>query len=71
MALVDLLMSNLGRTLRAVIGLALIATGLRLGGGWLALSFVGLVPLVAGVVDFCLLAPLFHQPFRAMHSPRV
>lgn len=71
MALVDFMKSNVGRAARAVVGLALIVTGLALGGGWLALSLVGLIPLAAGVFDFCLLAPLFHQPFRATQSPRV
>jgi hypothetical protein len=71
MALVDFMKSNLGRVARAVVGLALIATGLTMGSGWLALSLVGLVPLAAGVFDFCLLAPVFHQPFRATQSPRV
>lgn len=71
MALVDFMKSNLGRAARAVVGVALIATGLAFGGGWLALSSVGLVPLAAGVFDFCLLAPFFHQPGRATHSPTV
>jgi len=39
-----------------------------LGGAWLALSIVGLVPLTAGAFGFCLLAPLFHQPMGASGS---
>jgi hypothetical protein len=70
MALVDFMKSDVGRAARAVVGLALIVTGLALGGGWLALSLVGLVPLAAGIFDFCLLAPLFHRSIRATHSPK-
>jgi len=42
--------------------------GLVLGGGWLVLAVVGLVPLAAGVFDFCLAAPLVHQPLRSAHG---
>ena len=34
-------------------GIALIATGLALGGGWLALAAFGLLPLATGVLDLC------------------
>ena len=37
----------------------------------LALSLVGLVPLAARTFDLCLIAPLFHQPFRATQSAKV
>jgi len=33
------------------------------------LSIVGLVPLAAGALGLCLLAPLFHLPLRATGSP--
>jgi len=56
--------STLGRLVRVLAGIALIAIGLWLGGGWLALSVVGVIPLVAGAADVCLFAPLFGQPWQ-------
>jgi len=55
--------SSVGRGIRVVAGLASIVIGIALGGGWLALAVVGLVPLLAGAFDVCLFNPLFHQPF--------
>jgi hypothetical protein len=57
--------STAGRTLRAVAGIVLIIAGVALGGAWLVLSVVGLIPLAAGAFGFCLLGPVFHQPFRS------
>jgi hypothetical protein len=54
--------STAGRAIRVIAGIALIVIGGLLGGGWWALAVVGLVPLAAGVLDFCLFAPLFGQP---------
>ena len=54
-----------GRLIRAIAGLALILIGLFLVSGtwgWI-LAIVGLVPLLAGVFDFCVFAPLFGLPF--------
>lgn len=58
--------SGLGRGLRIVVGLALIAIGLvSVGGtGGLILALVGIVPLLAGVFDVCLFAPLFGAPLK-------
>lgn len=69
MTFVNFMSGGTGRAVRIVVGLAMIAIGLVLGGGWLALSIVGLVPLAAGALDLCLLAPLFHLPLRATGSP--
>jgi hypothetical protein len=55
-----------GRIVRAVAGIVLIVLGLVLVhgvGGWI-LAIVGLVPLAAGVFDFCVFAPLFGKPFQ-------
>ncbi len=64
--LFSFLASQNGRIARAVAGIVLIVIGL-LGvggtGGWV-LAVIGLVPLAAGVFDFCLLAPLFGKPLR-------
>ena len=56
-----------GRLLRIVAGLALIGIGLWVvGGTWgIILAVLGLVPLVAGIFDFCVFAPLFGGPFLA------
>ena len=59
------LASPAGRVTRITAGLALILIGLlALGGtwGWI-LAIVGLVPLLAGLFDRCVFAPLFGLPF--------
>ncbi len=56
--------SATGRLLRIVAGIALIVIGLIAGGGWVTLSIIGLVPLIAGLANVCLLAPLFGQPLK-------
>ena len=60
--------TGLGRSLRLIAGVILIVLGFVGGGGWITLSIVGLVPLVAGVMNVCLLAPLMGQPLKG--SPR-
>jgi heme A synthase len=57
--------NSTGRIVRVVAGLALIAIGLLwLQGtvGWI-LAIIGLVPLLAGLFDKCVFAPLFGLPF--------
>jgi fatty acid desaturase len=57
--------SMAGRVTRIIAGLALVLIGfLVLGGfwGWI-LAIVGLVPLLAGLFDRCVFAPLFGLPF--------
>jgi hypothetical protein len=54
-----------GRVLRVVAGLVLIVVGILVvkgAIGWI-LAIVGLVPLTAGVFDWCFFAPLFGLPF--------
>ena len=51
-----------GRAIRTTAGAALIATGLTLGGGWLALAAFGLLPLATGVFDLCPVAILAKLP---------
>jgi hypothetical protein len=63
MAFIGFMASPAGRIARIVAGIVLIVVGLVAGGGWIALSVVGLVPLAAGAFDVCLLAPLFRLPF--------
>lgn len=49
------------KPLQIVAGIALIAWGLAGIGGTIGIivAIVGIVPLVAGLFDFCLIAPLF------------
>ncbi|MEX2620830.1 MAG: DUF2892 domain-containing protein [Egibacteraceae bacterium] len=55
----------LGRGLRIVAGIALVAIGLTTGGaGGIVLALVGLVPIYAGAANVCLIAPLLRAPFR-------
>jgi hypothetical protein len=61
-------MSSLsGRLLRIVAGIALIIVGLAVlhGTVGIILAVVGLVPLLAGVFNVCVFAPLFGGPFFA------
>jgi hypothetical protein len=57
--------SSVGRLTRVVAGAALVLLGLLVidgAGGWI-LALVGLVPLLAGLFDWCVFAPLFGLPF--------
>ena len=64
MELVRLMQTSVGRIARIALGGALIALGVILGGGWLVLAGLGLVPIFAGLAGVCLAAPLFHAPLR-------
>jgi hypothetical protein len=61
---VKFLASTAGRITRIIAGIALIAVGMLVihGVGGILLAVVGLVPLVAGLFDFCVFAPLFGAP---------
>ncbi len=64
-ALFSFMASPAGRVTRIGAGVALILIGLlAIGGiwGWIA-AIVGLVPLLAGLFDRCVFAPLFGLPF--------
>jgi hypothetical protein len=64
MKFLQFIASPAGRLLRIVASLALIIAGLMMHstGGYI-LAVVGLAPLLAGVFDFCIFAPLFKMPF--------
>lgn len=66
MVIARFMATSLGRGLRVGLGLALILGGL-LGvggtGGWV-LAAVGLVPLVSGGANLCLLGSVLGAPFR-------
>jgi Inner membrane protein YgaP-like, transmembrane domain len=61
---VKFMASPAGRITRIVAGLLLIVLGLSVvhGTGGIILVVVGLLPLVAGLFDFCVFAPLFGAP---------
>ena len=64
MSVLAFLSSTPGRWTRSVVGAILVATGIALGGwGW-ALAGVGVVFVLVGVLDVCLLAPLAGKPLR-------
>lgn len=64
MGFVRFMESTAGRVLRVVAGLAMIVVGVLLGGAWLALAVVGVLPVATGLLNVCLIAPLFHAPMR-------
>jgi hypothetical protein len=68
MFVIKFLGSTAGRWTRGIVGLALVGLGVLLGGLWLILSAVGFVVFLAGVLDICLLAPLFGKP---MSGPKL
>ncbi len=60
----QLMASGLGRVVRIVAGVALIAGGLLAVGGaaGIIMAAVGLVPLLAGAFDVCVFSALFGGP---------
>ncbi len=63
--------SGLGRGLRIVVGAILIFFGIYAGGagGWIV-AIIGLVPMIAGLMNVCLFAPLMGAPFRGRDATR-
>jgi len=60
----------LGRGLRIVAGLGLIGVGLYVGGAWgVLIAVVGAVPLLAGILNVCVIAPFLGVPFSARRLP--
>jgi hypothetical protein len=67
---ISFLASPTGRITRIVAGAALVAWGLLglAGATGIVIAVVGLVPLVAGLFDFCVFAPLFGLP---LNGPKI
>jgi hypothetical protein len=67
---VKFMASPAGRITRVVAGIVLVVLGLMVihGVGGYILAVVGLVPLLAGLFDFCVFAPLFGAP---MSGPKI
>ena len=70
MAFARFMASFWGRAIRVVAGLLLIWWGVTMGSvvGWV-IALVGLVVTLAGLFNFCGLAPLFGGPFLAKDIP--
>ena len=69
--LVKFMASSAGRITRIVAGIVLVALGLLVmhgSVGGIIIAIVGLVPLLAGLFDFCVFAPLFGAP---MSGPKI
>jgi hypothetical protein len=65
MQFVEWMSKPVGRILRVVAGLILIGVGLYFQGVWgYVVAVVGVVPVLAGVFNFCLIAPILGAPFR-------
>lgn len=64
MPLLAFLSTPAGRWTRAIAGIVLFVAGALLGGGWFVLAALGVVFVLVGALDVCLLAPLFGKPLR-------
>lgn len=69
---VKFMASSTGRIIRVVAGIALVAWGLLGLEGTMGLivAVIGLVPLLAGLFDVCVFAPLFRNPFKGKEIRR-
>jgi hypothetical protein len=65
MSVARFMSSTAGRLIRILAGIALILLGLMgiHGTAGTILAVIGLVPLIAGLFNFCVVAPLFGGPF--------
>jgi hypothetical protein len=71
MGFASFMASTAGRLIRIVAGIALVVVGLFVIGfttGGIILAVVGLVPLIAGLLDVCLFAPLFGGAFKGSEA---
>jgi len=73
MAFVRFMTSGLGRVLRVVMGLVLIYVGYFVisGTGGTIMAIIGLVPLLAGLSDYCVFARLMGYPFKGSEARKV
>ncbi len=68
MKIIEWLGSSVGRVARIIAWVVLIVIGFVGGGGLVILSIVGVIPLLAGMANVCLLAPLFGRSLKSGHS---
>jgi hypothetical protein len=65
MAFAEWMAGGAGRTLRVLAGLILIGIGIYVHGIWgVVIAVVGVIPVLAGVFNVCLIAPALGAPFR-------
>jgi Inner membrane protein YgaP-like, transmembrane domain len=65
MSFARIMASPIGRGARILVGVVLIIVGVSMGSAvGYVLAAVGVVPLVAGAFNVCLIAPLLKAPFR-------
>jgi hypothetical protein len=64
--LIKFLASGTGRVVRVIAGIALVLLGLLGLGGLtgILIAVIGAVPLLAGLIDVCVFAPLFGAPIN-------
>ncbi len=64
--IIKFLASKTGRIIRVLAGVALVVWGLLglSGTAGIIVAVIGLVPLLAGLFDVCVFAPLFGNPFK-------
>jgi len=72
MRLARFMASRIGRGGRIVIGCALIGWGIGIAGGALGwvVAVAGLLPLVLGTINGCILGPFLGLPFKGANLPR-
>jgi hypothetical protein len=72
MALINFMASFTGRMVRVAVGTVLMAVGLLGldGTAGIIVAVIGLVPLLAGTLDVCVLAPLFGAPLSGRRIRR-
>jgi len=59
-----------GRLLRIVAGIVLVGAGLYVQGLWgVVIAVIGLVPLLAGILNVCVIAAFLGVPFNACRLP--
>ena len=65
MAFAEWMAGGAGRGLRVLAGLILIGIGIYIRGNWgVVIAVVGVVPVLAGIFNLCLIAPILGAPFR-------
>ncbi len=70
MAFAKFMAGAVGRGARIIAGLALIALGLLVikDTAGLIVAVIGVLPILAGVFNFCLIAPLIGAPFSGQRA---
>jgi len=71
MSVLNFLASMAGRWTRGIVGAVLIVLGLTLGGAGFVLAALGVVFVLVGIFDVCLLAPLFGWPPKGVEARKL